>query len=146
MQKEVKEFIGGKRYAILGVSRAGNKFGNMVFTEMKQRGYQMYIVHPEAAEIQGETCYPNMAALPEPVDGVIINVMPRHTAQAVRDAVSAGINRIWIQQGAESPEALAAAQELGVTPVTKKCILMYAEPVKGFHSIHRFFAKLFGQM
>ena len=66
--------------------------------------------------------------------------------QALRDAVAAGIKSIWLAQGAESPEVLALARELGVNPITGKCILMYAQPVGSFHAWHRFFARLVGQL
>ncbi len=146
MNQAIQDFIGGKRIAIVGVSRSGKKFGNSILTELKQRGYQMYVVHPEAKEIQGERCYPNLQALKGQVDGVLISVLPKQASQVLRDAVGAGIKNIWVQQGAESPEVMETAKELGVNPVTKKCILMYAEPVTSLHSFHRFFAKMFGQV
>jgi hypothetical protein len=146
MDPKVQEFIQGKKFAIVGVSRSGNKFGNSIYTELKERGYQVFIVHPEAQEINGEKCYPNLASLPEKVDGVVICVPPRQAGKVMEEAAQAGIEKIWLQQGAQSPEALAKASELGITPITGKCILMYAEPVRSFHGIHRFFAKVFGQL
>lgn len=146
MDVTVEEFLTGKRFAIVGVSRSGKKFGNTIQTEMKERGYQMYIVHPEAEEIGGDKCYPALSALPGVVDGVVICVPPQQAGEAMRQAVEAGIKNIWLQQGAQSPAVLKQAGELGVKPVTGKCILMYAQPVRSFHNWHRFFAKLFGQL
>ena len=146
MDQAVQEFVQGKRIAVVGVSRSGKKFGNSVYTELKQRGYQVSIVHPDAQEINGERCYPNLAALSGNVDGVVISVAPKQASQALRDAVAAGIKSIWLAQGAESPEVLALARELGVNPITGKCILMYAQPVGSFHAWHRFFARLVGQL
>ncbi len=145
MNQAIEDFIGAKRIAILGVSRSGKKFGNAAVTELKQRGYQTFIVHPEAQEIAGERCYPTLASLQGMVDGVLISVPPKKTGQALREAVGAGIKKIWLQAGAESPEVLAIARELGVNPVTGKCILMYATPVGGMHGVHRFFARILGQ-
>lgn len=146
MNQAIQDFIDSKRIAIVGVSRSGKKFGNITLVEMKQRGYQMFVVHPEAKEIQGDRCYPNLQALTGQVDGVLISVPPKQSTQVLRDAVAAGIKRIWVQSGAESDELLAAAKELAVNPVTKKCILMYAQPVTGMHTFHRFFNKVFGQL
>jgi predicted CoA-binding protein len=53
---------------------------------------------------------------------------------------------VWLQQGAESPEALALARDLGLNLVARKCVLMYAPPVRSFHAWHRVFARLFGQL
>jgi predicted CoA-binding protein len=80
------------------------------------------------------------------VDGVVICVPPQQAGQVLRDAAGAGIQNIWLQQGAQSPDVMAVAGELGVQPVTGKCILMYAQPVGSFHAWHRAFAKLFGQL
>lgn len=146
MEMKAQEFVKSKRLAILGVSRGGKKFGNAIYTEMKQRGYQMFVVHPELKELDGEKCYSNLSELNGKVDGAIICVPPRHSAQALKDAAQAGIKNVWLQQGAESPEVLAQAREMDLNLVTKKCILMYAEPVGSLHGIHRFFAKLFGQL
>jgi predicted CoA-binding protein len=146
MNQAIQDFIEGKRLAVVGVSRSGKKFGNTILTELKQRGYQALIVHPEAQEIGGEPCYPNLAALQGKVDGVVICLPPRQSGQAVREAVQAGVKKIWLQQGAESAEVLALARELGVEPISGKCILMYAQPVRSFHAWHRAFAKLFGQL
>ena len=146
MDQNVIDFVKGKRIAVLGASRTGKKFGNLVYTELKQRGYEAFLVHPEAEEIDGASCSPSLAALQGQVDGVVISVTPRKAVEALREAAAAGIKNIWIQQGAQSPEVMAAASELGLNPVTGKCILMYAEPVRSFHAWHRAFARLFGQL
>ena len=146
MNQTIQNFVEGKRIAVVGASRSGNKFGNTVITELKARGYQVFVVHPEAQEIGGEPCYPDLAALQGRADGVWICVNPQQAEPVLRQAVQAGFKNIWLQQGAESPQASAAARELGVEPVTGKCILMYAPPVQSFHRWHRAFNKLIGQL
>lgn len=144
MDQYVQDFVQGKRIAVTGVSRSGKKFGNAIVTELKQRGYQVSIVHPEAKEIDGDPCYPNLAALKDKVDGVVICVSPRQAGTVLREAAAAGIKNIWLQQGAQSKETADVAKELGIHPVTGKCILMYAPPVKSIHSFHRTINKIFG--
>ena len=146
MEQAVQDFIDGKRIALVGMSRGGKKFGNMAYKELKERGYQVYPVHPEAEQIDGENCYKNLASLPESVDGVLVVVPPERSSQVMRDAAEAGIRNVWLQQGAESPEVLALGGELDLNLVSKKCILMYAEPVGSVHGVHRFFVKLFGKL
>ena len=79
------------------------------------------------------------------MDGVVICLPPQKTVLVMRDAAAAGIQKIWLQQGAESAETARVARELGLEPVTGKCIMMYAGNVKSIHGVHKFFAKLFGQ-
>jgi uncharacterized protein len=146
MDSQIQNFINSKRIAVVGVSRSGKKFGNMAFAELKKRGYQVFQVHPEAKEIGGEPCYPNLVALSDKVDGVLVVVPPQQAIHAVGDAVAAGLRNVWLQQGAESPEVLAMARNQNINLVSGKCILMYAPPVTSFHNVHRFFMRLFGQL
>jgi predicted CoA-binding protein len=146
MEAAIQTFINSKRLALVGVSRGGKKFGNMAHKELKARGYQTFIVHPQAAELGGERCYPNLAALSGKVDGVWICVPPKQATEVLREAVAAGMRNIWLQQGSESPEVLKLARELGLSPISGKCILMYAPPVGSFHKFHRLFARLFGKL
>ena len=145
MDRAIQDFVSGKRLAIVGVSREGTKFGNTALTELAARGYQVFAVHPEAKEISGTPCYPNLAALRGQVDGVLVVVPPQQAVSVLQEAAAVGLKNVWLQQGAESPEVLALARDLGLNSVAKKCVLMYAPPVRSFHGWHRVFAKLVGQ-
>ncbi len=146
MNPAVEDFIQSRRLAVVGVSRSPKKFGCTIYNELKQRGYQLFIVHPEAKEIAGERCYSDLAAVKGQVDGVVVCVSPAKVPQVIREAAAAGINKIWLQMGAENPQVPGLARELGVTVISGKCILMYAKPVTGFHNFHRVFARIFGQL
>jgi len=146
MDQAVKDFVAGKRLAVVGVSRSGKKFGNAAYKELKQRGYQVYIVHPTASEIEGEPCYPSLEVLKDKVDGVVVSVPPTQGMQVLQDASKAGLNNVWIQQQGDTPELLDLGESLGLNLIHGKCILMYAEPVQGFHSFHRFFVRLSGKL
>lgn len=84
--------------------------------------------------------------LREKVDRVLILVKPDQTPEVAEDAIKAGIRRIWIQQGAESKDALRICQEHGISPVHGHCILMFAEPTTSFHWVHRKIWKLIGKI
>lgn len=146
MEQAIQDFINGKRIAVVGVSRNKEKFGNMAFTELAARGYQVFPVHPTAQEILGARCYPNLTALRGQVDGALVVVGSEQAASVLREAAAIGLKNVWLQQGAESPEVLTLARDLGLNLVAKKCVLMYAPPVRSFHGAHRFFARLFGQL
>ncbi len=146
MDPLIQEFLKGKRFGLVGYSRSGRKFGNTLYAELKKRGFAVVVVHPELAEIGGEQCVPAIGALAGKVDGVVISVSPRKAALAVREAAQAGIRNVWLQQGAQSTEAVKIGREQGINLVTGKCILMYAEPVRSFHAFHRAIARLFGQV
>lgn len=146
MDNAINDFIKCKRIVVAGLSRSGKKFGNSAFTELKKRGYDVYAVHPSATEISGVKCYPDLKPLKGMIDGVLISVPPAQTLKVLQDAASIGVKNIWLQSGAESPEVLAAAKNLGLNFVSGKCILMYAPPVKSVHAFHRAFNKFFGKL
>lgn len=146
MNATIQHFIDHKRIALAGASRSGSKFGNSAYKELTARGYEVFLIHPEAKEIDGAVCYPNLASLPAQVDGLLVSLPANQAGQVLREAAAAGITKVWLQQGAETPELLALGQELGLDLVNGKCILMYAPPVGSFHRWHRLFVKITGQL
>ena len=146
MNQAIQDFVACQRIAVVGASRGGKKFGNAAAKELQTRGYQVFIIHPEAQEIDGQTCYPNLSALQGQIDAVFISVPAAQAAAVMREAASLDIRHVWLQQGAESPELLTLGEELGLSLVSKKCVLMYAPPVKSYHGWHRGFVKMVGKL
>jgi len=142
----VQDFVAQRKLAVVGVSRKGGKFGNMAFKELRSKGYRLFPVHPQAETIEGERCYPALNALPEPVDAVLVIVPPAETEKVVREAAAAGIKRVWMQQGAESPAAIKFCEENDLAAVHGECILMFAEPAAWFHRAHRWVWKMLGKL
>ena len=143
---EVEGFLSEKKFAVVGASRSGGKFGNSVLTDLADKGYTMYAIHPEADTVGGVKSYRSYADLPEPVNAALIAVAPGKSADAVRQAHEAGVKRVWIQQGAQSDEAIAFCDEHDMVAVTRECIFMFADPVESIHKFHRFLKRLFGRM
>lgn len=142
----VDRFIGIKTLALVGASRSGKKFGNTVLKELLAKGYTVYPVHPDATEIGGQPAYPSLSATPTKPGGVVVVVPPGRAAQVVHDAHLAGIDAVWLQQGAGSPEAVRYAETNGMTVVDGECILMFAEPAAWFHRAHRWIWKISGKL
>ncbi len=146
MDQNVQDFVQTKRLAVVGVSRDPKKFGNTIYKELKERGFQVFAVNPSLDGVGGDPCYPSLAVLKGKVDGAVVCVQPARVGEVLQEAAQLGLRYIWLQRGAESPEGLAAARDLGLNPVIGKCILMYAPPVRSVHGFHRFFVKLFGKL
>lgn len=143
---DVDDFLAQKTLAVVGVSRDPKKFGNAAFRELRTKGYRLFPVNPNAERVEEETCYPSLRDLPELVGGALLVVPPEQTEQAVRDAVAAGIPRVWMQQGAESEAAIRFCQEHGISVVYGECILMFAEPTSFGHKMHRWVWGLLGKL
>lgn len=142
----IDDFLKQKNIAIIGVSRGGKKFGNACLKELKAKGYQLFPINRNAESIQGERCYPNLKALPQPVDGVLLSVPPAETEKLISEISASGVRRVWMHRGAASEKAIRLCEENGISLVHGECILMYAEPLVFFHKMHRFVNKLLGKM
>jgi len=142
----VADFVSQRKLAVVGVSRKKMKFGNLAFRELKRKGYKLFPVHPHAEQLEGERCSASLAALPEPVDGLLVIVPPAQAEQVVREAAAAGIRRVWLQQGAGSPAAIRFCEDNGISVVHGECILMFAEPAAWYHRAHRWVWGLLGKL
>jgi len=141
----VDDFLSVHTWAVVGASRDPKKFGSAAYRELKKT-YRLIPVNPKAEAVEGDRCYPNLGALPEPVDGVLILVPPSQTEQVVRDANAAGIRRVWMQQQTESEAAIRYCQENGISVVHGECILMHAEKTAFYHKMHRWVRGVTGKL
>ncbi len=145
-RKSIETFLEPRKMAITGVSRDPKKFGNQVYTTLKKKGYEVYPVNPMATEINGERCYQNLSEIPSHVSNLLILSSREKTVPIIKDAITRGMNNIWIQHKSESPEAIEVANSGNVNLVFGECILMFAETVEGFHKFHRGVKKFFGAL
>ncbi|MBK8882663.1 MAG: CoA-binding protein [Bacteroidales bacterium] len=136
--KQINQFLENQPIALVGVSRNPKKFGYTAFKELKEKGMKVIPVNPEADEIMGEKSYHNVTELPQEVKGIIVMTKKDITASVVREAMSKGIKGIWIQQMADSKEAINELKGSDINFITGECILMHYKP----HSIHKFHKNL----
>jgi len=136
-KKLIEDFLSEKNIAVVGVSRNDKKFGYTIFKELKTKGYNVYPVNPNASNIDGEKCYPSLLALQGKVKAAILVIPPLAAREAVKDAYTAGIKKIWMQLGSESEEAISYCKEVGIDVIHNECVLMFAEPAAFFHRAHK---------
>ncbi len=58
----IEEFLTLKTLAVVGVSRRKDKFGNVIYRELRARGYQVMAVNPNADMVEGDRCYAGLGA------------------------------------------------------------------------------------
>lgn len=141
----VDRFLAADAIAVVGVHRDTRQFANDVYRRLRAAGHRMIPVHPDALELEGDTCTPTVADLPDEVDAVLVMVAAPRSAEVVRACVERGIGHIWLHRGggagSVSDEAVAIARAAGVVLVDGACPLMFLEPVRGVHRLHRFFSR-----
>ena len=125
LNEKIRLFLDGNRFAVVGVSKNRSKYGNKVLRAYQQNDLTVYPINPRAEEVEGLTCYPNLATLPEAVHGVSIITPPTVTEKLIEEVEAAGIRHIWMQPGAESDLAVERAESLGLNVIAGgPCILV----------------------
>ena len=123
-KRAIDEFLQHDKIAVVGASNDRDKYGNKVFRRLVDRGLTVYPVNPQAFSVEGATSYPSLKDLPEQVDGIVLVVPPSVTDKIVQEALDIGIERIWMQPGAESEEAIKLCQEKGICYIDRECIMV----------------------
>ncbi len=142
----IESFLAQERIAVIGVSRNKRKFGNVIYQELKKKGYQAFPINPRATEIDGDKCYPDLQSLPQAIDGVVINVPPIQAEKVLENCAHLGIKKVWLQQGSESETAIQFCQAKAIDCIYGECILMFAEPVGILHKLHRWVWQIIGKL
>jgi uncharacterized protein len=125
------EFLGKQRIAVTGVSRKadGGHGSNQVYRRLRERGYQVFAVNPNAEQVEGDRAYPDLASIPGGVEAVVIGTRPERAGDTVRECARLGIRHVWMHQGAGagsvSPEAAAWARAQGIAVIDGGCPLMF---------------------
>ena len=111
-----------KTIAILGLSSNELRASNFVGYYLKRHGYHVIPVNPRESEILGETCYPSLLDVPEPVDIVNVFRAPDALPGIAREAVAIHAGTLWCQFGVINEEAARIAEDGGVTVIMDRCL------------------------
>ena len=151
LEATVREFLAYKRVAVAGVSRTDtNEAANVVYRKLRDSGYEVFAVNPNAAQLEGDDCYPSLAAIPGGVEAVVAATHPRVTPEVVRQCVELGIGHVWMHrsfgQGSVSREAVDLCRENGVKVIPGGCPMMFLSPVDLGHRCMLWFLGLTGKL
>lgn len=133
-----------ERFAVVGHS-ARAPFPRLTYGALKALGKQVTPVDPEASTIEGDPAVASLAALPGPVDAIVIEVPREETAGWLEQAAAIGARRAWIHMNRETPEALAVAARAGIELCTGTCAVQYLTTGFSVHGIHRAIRKALGR-
>ncbi len=124
-QREIiHEAVNKKVWAIIGATENTEKFGNRIYRNLKQAGYEVYGVNPNAETVDGDPVYPSLGDLPVKPDVVDV-VVPSWVGRGVADdAAREGIQIFWLQPGAESKELIDYATSLGLDVIHDACAMV----------------------
>lgn len=148
LKKGVEDFLAQKRIAVAGVSRNTNEAANLIYRKLRGAAYDVFPVNPNAREVEGDTCYPNLKSIPGGVDGVVAATPPEATDQIVQECLTLGISRVWMHRsfgpGSVSQRSVNVCQENKITVIAGGCPLMFCKPVDFGHRCMRWALRLTG--
>lgn len=146
----VQAFLSGRRFAVAGVSRDPKQPANHIYRRLRDAGYDVAATNPGAQEVEGDPCYPDLASVPGPLDGVVIATPPAATGDVVRACAQRGVKRVWMHrsfgQGSVSGEAVTWAREQGMDVIVGGCPMMFCEPVDLGHRCMAWFLGVRGRI
>ena len=142
----IAAFLRQKHLAVVGVSRDTRQFANAIYRKLKKAGYTVYAVNPNASSVEGDPCYPTLAALPQKVDGAVLATTPAVTERLVEECAQLGVPRVWMHRsfgtGSVSERAARLGRERGVTVIAGGCPMMYCDPVDPGHRCMRWWLRV----
>jgi len=149
LRNAATEFLAHRRIAVTGVSREASTHGaNVVYKRLRERGYQVFAVNPNATEVEGDRAYADLRSIPGGVEAVVIATSPEHADATMRDCADLGIGFVWMHRsfggGSVSDTATALGRERGIHVIDGGCPLMFEPVSDGGHKVIRWMCMLTG--
>ena len=151
VREAASEFLAKKRIAVTGVSRKPQGHGsNVVYQRLRQRGYQVFAVNPNAEKVEGDTCFHDLRSIPGGVEAVVIGTRPEIAETTMRECADLGITHVWMHRsfgtGSVSKTAAAYGRQRGITVIDGGCPLMFNPTADLGHKAMRVVLSLTGNV
>jgi predicted CoA-binding protein len=145
------EFLAKKRIAVTGVSRNPKGHGsNIVYQRLRERGYQVFAVNPNADEVEGDACFHDLESIPGGVEAVVIGTRPETAETTVRECAELGIKHVWMHRsigaGSVSKPATEYGRQNGITVIDGGCPCMFDPTADRAHKVMRLVFTLTGKV
>ena len=137
------EFLEHKRVAVTGVSRSkkSDHGSNTVYKRLRDRGYEVFAVNPNATEVEGDRSYENLSSIPGGVEAVVIGTRPERAEATMRECAELGIKHVWMHRGpgagSVSPAATEYGRQRGITVIDGGCPCMFGPTADLGHKVMR---------
>jgi uncharacterized protein len=130
IKQAASDFLNQKRVAVTGVSRTpGGHGSNAVYKRLRERGYEVFAVNPNAHEVEGDPAYHDLRSIPGGVDAVVIGTRAEVADETMRECAEIGITHVWMHRGpgagSVSPSAAQYGRRQGITVIDGGCPCMF---------------------
>jgi predicted CoA-binding protein len=136
------EFLSHKRVAVTGVSRKPKNHGsNTVYKRLRERGYEVFAINPNADTVEGDAAYPDLGSIPGGVEAVVVGTRPEIGEQTMRECAELGIKHVWMHRGPGAGSVSAAdtayGRRHGITVIDGGCPCMFGPTADFGHKLMR---------
>lgn len=151
IKEAAADFLANKRIAVTGVSRTPETHGsNVVYRRLRERGYEVFAVNPNADEVEGDKSYPDLGSIPGGVDAVVIGTRPETAEVTMKECAQLGIDRVWMHrafgQGSASDVAAEFGREHDITVIDGGCPCMFDPTADAGHKVMKAMLTLTGNV
>ena len=123
--RELMELLEGRPVvAVVGASSRLDRPSHTVMRGLMEQGYTVVPVNPNEESVLGQTCYPDLYAVPRRVEVVDVFRRPEFTPDVARAAAEVGARTLWLQIGVVNEEAAAIARAAGLVVVMDRCLMV----------------------
>jgi predicted CoA-binding protein len=142
IKQAASEFLANKRVAVTGVSRRPKSHGsNVVYKRLRERGYEVFAVNPNAEQVEGDRCYHDLRSIPDGVDAVVIATRPEIAEETMRECAELGIKHVWMHRGpgagSVSKSAAGYGRQQGIAVIDGGCPCMFGQTADFGHKAMR---------
>lgn len=123
IEKNKKEMLERKTWAVVGVTPDPEKFGYKIYQVLKEHGYKVYGVNPKYDEVEGDKIYGSLKELPEKPECVDLVVNPKVSKAVLEEIKELGIQYVWFQPGTFNEEIIDLAESYQLNIVYYDCVL-----------------------
>ena len=151
IKEAAAEFLSHRRVAVTGVSRTPGSHGsNAVYKRLRERGYEVFAVNPNAEEVEGDPAYHDLSSIPGGVEAVVIGTRPELADRTMHDCAELGIAHVWMHRGpgagSVSETAAEYGRERGIHVIDGGCPCMFGPTADGGHKVMRVLFTLTGNV
>jgi uncharacterized protein len=151
IKEAASEFLSHSRIAVTGVSRTPGSHGsNVVYKRLRERGYEVFAVNPNADEVEGDRAFPDLRSIPGGVDAVVMGTRPELADETMRECSELGIEHVWMHRGpgggSVSQTAAAYGRERGISVIDGGCPCMFGPTADRGHKAMRLVFTLTGNV
>jgi uncharacterized protein len=151
IKEAASEFLANKRVAVTGVSRSAKDHGsNVVYKRLRDRGYEVFAVNPNAEQVEGDHCYHDLRSIPGGVEAVVIGTSPSVAEDTMHECAELGIEHVWMHRGpgpgSVSQQAAEYGREHGIAVIDGGCPCMFGPTADFGHKAMRVVFSLSGNV